>query len=65
MKVAKISPAFKELDNAFKDNYLPISTLSNFAKFFENIIYSQLNYYMENKFSENLRIRIITHKTPS
>ena len=52
MKVAEISTVFKKLDNTSKDNYRPISTLSNFAKHFESIIYSQLNDYMENKLSE-------------
>ena len=52
MKVAKLSPVFKKLDNTSKDNYRPISTLSNFAKFFESIIYSKLNDYMETKFSK-------------
>ena len=46
MKVAEISPVFKKLANTSKDNYRPISTLSNFAKLFEGIIYSQLNDYM-------------------
>ena len=54
MKVAEISPVFKMLDDTSKDNYQVISTLSNFAKFFESIIYSQLNDYMENKFSKYL-----------
>ena len=31
MKVDKISPVFKKLDNTSKDNYRPISALSNFA----------------------------------
>ena len=53
-KVAGISPVFKKLDNTSKDNYRPISKLSNFAKLFENIINSQLNHYMENKFSKCL-----------
>ena len=54
MKVAEISPVFKKLANTSKDNYRPISTLSNFAKLFEGIIYSELNYCMENKFSKYL-----------
>ena len=54
MKVAEISPVFKKLDNNFEDNYRAISTLSNFAKLFESFIYSQLNDYIENKFSKYL-----------
>ena len=34
MKVAEISPNFKNLDNTSKDNYRPINTLSHFAKLF-------------------------------
>ena len=51
MKVVEISPVFKKLHNTTKDNYRPTSTWSNFAKFFESIIYSQLNDCMEEKFS--------------
>ena len=51
MKVVGISPVFKKLHNTTKDNYRPTSTWSNFAKFFESIIYSQLNDCMEEKFS--------------
>ena len=54
MKVAEISPVFKKLVTTSKDNYGPISKLSNFAKLFESIVYSQLNDYMENKFSKYL-----------
>ena len=46
MKVAEISPVFKELDNTLKDNHLPLSTLSNFTNVFESIIFLQLNGYM-------------------
>ena len=54
MKVAEISPVFKKSDNTSKDNYRPISTLSNFAKHFKSIIYSQRNNYIESKFSKYL-----------
>ena len=63
MKVAKISPLFRKLGNTSIDNYRPISTLSNFAKLFESIIYSQLNDNMENKFSKYLIGFRKNHKT--
>ena len=49
MKVAEISPVFKKLGNNSKPNYRCITTLSNFAKLLESIIYSQLNDYMKKK----------------
>ena len=54
MKVAEISQVFKRLDNNSKDNYRPISTLSNFTKLFESILFTQLNRYMQNKFLKYL-----------
>ena len=63
IKVAETSPVFKKLDNTSKDNYRPISTLSNFAKLFESIIYSQLNDCMENKFSKYLTAFRKSHNT--
>ena len=54
MKIAEISPAFKKLDNASKDNYRPISTQSSFTKLFERILFMQLNRYMQSKFSKYL-----------
>ena len=54
MKVAEISLVLKKLESTSKDNYRPISTLSNFAKPSESIIYSQLNDYIKSKFSKNL-----------
>ena len=54
MKIAEISPVFKKLDNTSKDNYRPISTLSNFTKLFESILFTQLNRCMQIKFSKYL-----------
>ena len=51
MKIAEITPVF---DNTSKDNYRPISTRSNFTKLFESLIFTQLNRYMQDKFSKYL-----------
>ena len=63
MKIAEISPVFKKLDNTSKDNYRPISTLSNFTKLFESILFTQLNRYMQNKFSKYLTAFRKNHST--
>ena len=54
MKIAEIITVFKNLDNTSKDNYRPISTLLNFTKLFDNILFSQLNSYTQNNFSKYL-----------
>ena len=54
MKKNEIITVFKKLDHASKDNYRPISCLSNFTKIFKSIFSVQLNDYMENKFSKYL-----------
>ena len=52
--MAKISPVFIKLGYYSKDNYRPISTLSNFTKRFQSILSTQLNRYMQDKFSQYL-----------
>ena len=54
MKTAEISPVFKKVDNISKDNFRPISTLSNFTKLFESNLFTQLNRHMQNTFSKYL-----------
>ena len=54
LKYADITPVFKKGDTTDKSNYRPISTLSNFSKIFEKLIYSQVNSYMEPKLSKYL-----------
>ena len=51
LKRSKVTPVFKKGDSTSKADYRPVSTLSNFSKIFEKIIYLQLNNYMHNKFS--------------
>ena len=54
LRHADITPVFKKGDITDKCNYRPISTLLNFSKIFEKLIYSQLNSYMEPTFSKYL-----------
>ena len=63
MKIAEISPVFKKLENTSKDNCRPISTLSNFTKLFESILFTQLNRYMQDKFSNYLTCFRKNHNT--
>ena len=63
MKIAEISPVFKKLENTSKDNYGPISTLSNFIKLFESILFTQLNAYMRKNFSKYLTSFQKNHNT--
>ena len=44
-------PVFKKGDPTSKTDYRPMSTLSNFSKIFEKLIYLQLTNYMQNIFS--------------
>ena len=54
LKYADITPVFKKGDTTDKTNYRPISTLSNFSKVFEKMIYAQINSFMEPKLSKFL-----------
>ena len=46
-----MTPVFKKSDPTSITDYRPVSTLSNFSKIFEKLIYLQLNNYIQNKFS--------------
>ena len=54
LKYADITSVFKKRDTTDRRNYRPISTLSNFSKIFEKLIYNQVNSYMESKLSKYL-----------
>ena len=51
IKQSEVTLVFKKGDTTSKTNYRPVSTLSNFSKIFERLIYLQLNNYMQNKLS--------------
>ena len=54
LKLADISPVYKKGDITNKENYRPISTLSNLSKVLERLMYDQIDSYMENKLSKLL-----------
>ena len=51
MKLADISPIFKNKDNLIKENYRPINVLTIISKLFERILCDQILVYFEKIFS--------------
>ena len=49
-----VTPVYKKDDMNDKQNYRPVSTLSNLSKVFEDLVYSQINTYMKVKFFKYL-----------
>ena len=54
LKLAEISPVYKTNDDPDKKNYRPVSVLSLVAKFFERIVYNQIDNFMKDKLSDLL-----------
>ena len=50
LKLADVTPIFKEGDDTDKVNYRPISILPAISKIFERLLFDQLNAFMEPKF---------------
>ena len=48
LKKAEVTPVYKKDDRNDKQNYPPLSKLSNLSNVFENFIYSQINTYMSD-----------------
>ena len=51
-QIADVTPVFKKGDAIDKENYRPISTLSNFSKIFEKLVYNQIFEFMNPKLSK-------------
>ena len=54
LKKVEFTPVYKKDGMNDKQNYRPVSTLSNISKVFEKLIYSQINTYMSDKLSKYL-----------
>ena len=51
-KRGEVTSVYKKDDMNDKQNYRPVSTLSNLSKVFEKLIYPQINTYMSDKLSK-------------
>ena len=63
LKYADVTPVFKKGDTTDKESYRPISTLSNFSKIFEKLIYNQIFEFMNPKLSKYITGIRKNHKT--
>ena len=63
LKKAEITPVYEKDNMSDKQNYRPVSTLSNLSNVFEKRIYSQINTYMSDKFSKYLAWFCKNHDT--
>ena len=54
LKLAEVTPLFKETDPFEKVNYRPVSLLSHVTKTYERIVFNQISTYFEPHFSSFL-----------
>ena len=52
LKSADVTPAYKKKSKNSKDNYRPISILSNISKIYERCLYDQIQKLFENILSK-------------
>ena len=53
LKHADVIPAHKKKDKRVKENYRPVSILTNISKVYEKLLYNQLYSYFDNILSPN------------
>ena len=53
LKKANVTPVFKKGDRNSKDNYRPVSILSNVSKVLERFMFLQISSYMETFLSDH------------
>ena len=52
MKLADVTPVYKKKPKNFKDNYRPVSILSNISKIYERCIYDQIQLFFDSLLSK-------------
>ena len=52
LKLANITPVFKKGDRNSKENYRPVSILSNISKIFERCMFRQISSFMDSYLSK-------------
>ena len=52
MKLADVTPVYKKKSKNSKDNYRPVSILSNISKIYERCIYDQIQLFFDSLFSK-------------
>ena len=62
LKIAKVTPIYKKVNPFEKDNYRPISILSNISKMYERIMHHQMNNFLINKLNININISVVLEK---
>ena len=63
LKYADITPVFKKVDTTDKTNHGAISTVSNFSKVFEKLIYAKISSFMETRLAKYLACFRAKHNT--
>jgi hypothetical protein len=58
LKIALVTPIFKENESNLFENYRPISVLSCFSKLLEKLMYKRLYNYVETSCKSNQNIQI-------
>ena len=63
LKRANVTPILKKGNGNERENYRPVSIFPPFSKVFEKLLFEQVNYHMENKFSKHLTGFCKNHRT--
>ena len=52
LKLADVTPVYKSKSKNYKDNYRPVSILSNISKIYERCLYDQIQVFFESILSK-------------